>query len=348
EWGGDPMVMRRAARCLGLGFYAATDHSYDFAWNHPDYLSPADPVQRFDAFRRSLPADEPGMPVVLPAEEISCGNSRGENIHLLAIDHPDYLPGQGDGGRRGLDNRPDLSILQVLERLTESGAPAFAAHPRPGIGWLQRKIFRRGQWDPQDLRPGLHGLQIANGSWGRDFLSGRDLWVNDLLAGNRRLPIAGNDAHGDLNRATQVAFPLLRLGQTDLHRFGHQRTWIFPGHSPSRSSLREALTGAPCVISDGPWLGLSVPGAAHAVERSEGTGRIVGESLVEFGRIRRVVVFSHARSESAESVLLDLSPAALRVDSAFQVPADTRYVRAELWTESGHRALTRAVEPDPG
>ncbi|MBK9579189.1 MAG: hypothetical protein IPO40_19135 [Fibrobacteres bacterium] len=345
EWGGDPTMMREAARCMGMGFYAATDHSYDFAWEHPDYLRPADPHERFQAFRSSLPPDQAGEPVVLPAEEISCGNSRGENIHLLAIDHPDYIPGQGDGGRRGLDNRPDLSIPQVLEHLTKSGAPAFAAHPRPGIGWLQRKIFRRGQWDDVDLHAGIHGLQICNGSWGRDFMEGRGLWVQDLVAGNRRLPIAGNDAHGDLNRATQVAFPLVSLRQTDHHRFGNMRTWILPEGAPNRQSLRTALTGAPCVISDGPWLELRVPEAAHPAERSEGLGSVQARSLPEFGNIQRVLVFRHEPGQERETLVLDVSPAALESHHAFEVPADTRYVRAEILTESGNRALTRAVEP---
>ena len=345
EWGGDPTMMRDAARCMGMGFFAATDHSYDFAWEHPDYLRPADPTQRFQEFRSSLPPDLEGQPVVLPAEEISCGNSRGENIHLLAIDHPLYIPGQGDGGRRGLNNHPDLSIPEVLELLTESGAPALAAHPRPGIGWLQRKIFRRGQWDGTDLHAGIHGLQFCNGSWGRDFLEGRGLWVQDLVAGNRRLPIAGNDAHGDLNRATQVSLPLARLRQTDHHRFGAMRTWILPEGPPSRESLRKALTGAPCVISDGPWLGLRVPDAAHPAERSSGQGTLQAASLPEFGNIRRVLVFGHRRGQAREAVVLDASPASLHSEHSFELPPDTLYVRAELLTESGNRALTRAVEP---
>lgn len=348
EWGADPTVLREAARCMGLGFFAATDHSYDFAWEHPDYLRPTDPAARFAEFRRSLPPDLAGQPVVLPAEEISCGNSRGENIHLLAIDHPVYIPGQGDGGRRGLRNQPDLSIPQVLERLTESGAPAFAAHPRPGIGWLQRKLFRRGQWDKADLHPGIHGLQIGNGTWGRDFFEGRGLWVADLVQGNRRLPIAGNDAHGDLNRATQVAFPLVRLRQTDNHRFGNMRTWLLPEGPPTRDSLRKALTGAPCLISDGPWIELRLPDAVHAAERSGSHGTVRTASLPEFGNIRRVLVFCHHAGDPRETLVLDAHPHSLASEHSFELPASTRYVRSELVTESGFRALSRAVEPGGG
>jgi len=100
EWGGDPATMNRAAKCMGMGFWAATDHSYDFAWEHPDYMRPTDPVAKFARFRASLPQDSPGEPVVLPAEEVSCGNRDGRNVHLIVIDHPEYLPGQHDGRSR--------------------------------------------------------------------------------------------------------------------------------------------------------------------------------------------------------------------------------------------------------
>ena len=50
----------------------------------------------------------------------------------------------GDGGRRGFKNHPDLTIGEMLNRL--NGTPSFAAHPKAKIGWLERKIFRRGEW----------------------------------------------------------------------------------------------------------------------------------------------------------------------------------------------------------
>jgi hypothetical protein len=346
EWGGDPIVMRRAADCQNLGFWAATDHSYDFAWQHPDWLVPTDPAARFRDFRASLPVDEPGRSVVLPAEEVSCGNRDGRNVHLLVIDHPEYLPGQGDGGRRGLHNRPDLSIGQVLAETARSGAPAFAAHPKPGIGLVQRLLFRRGDWDHADLLPHLHGLQFWNGKVGDDFRQGRALWVADLLRGNRRLPIAGNDAHGDLNRATQVSRPLFQLHQTRSHRFGHARTWIHLDSEPSRESIRAALAGdTPTVLSDGPYLSLRVGGAAQAEERSSSGIELRAASPVEFGKIRAVRVYAHLRGSAKEDLLLNATPDAQDWSHRMDLPSGALYLRAEAETSKGHRALTRAVEP---
>jgi len=346
EWGGDPEVMRRAADCQNLGFWAATDHSYDFAWEHPDWLVPTDPAERFRAFRASLPADEPGRSVVLPAEEVSCGNRDGRNVHLLVIDHPDYLPGQGDGGRRGLRNRPDLTIGQVLAETARSGAPAFAAHPKPGIGTVQRLLFRRGDWDLPDLLPHLDGLQFWNGKPGDDFRHGRELWVADLLRGNRRLPIAGNDAHGDLNRATQVSRPLFQLRQTRSHRFGHARTWIHLDAEPSRTAIRAALAGdTPTILSDGPYLSLRVSGAANSEERSAWGIELRAISPVEFGKVRTVRVYAHIDGGAKEELVFNGTPDAQDWNHRLDTPAGAVYLRAEAETTKGHRALTRAVVP---
>ncbi len=348
EWGGDPVTMNNAAKCMGMGFWAATDHSYDFAWEHPDWMRPTDPVEKFARFRASLPADQPGEPVVLPAEEVSCGNRHGRNVHLIVIDHPEYIPGQGDGGRRWFSNRPDLTIEQVLSRAATSGAPAIAAHPRPGIGLLERLVFRRGNYDVSDLHQGLSGIQYWNGkSTGDDFRQGRALWVADLLRGNRRQPIAGNDAHGDLNRATQIKVPLVSLRQSTSHRFGHARTWIHLDEPPTRASLRRALSqGVPTILSNGPWIGLRVPSASMEALRSrDGMVGLDAKSLPEFGMLDRVRLFGQRRGELRETLLHEAYVGGEEYSHRLQLPLDFLYLRAELTTTKGFLALTGAVEP---
>lgn len=346
EWGGDPHVLGCAAKSMGLGFWAATDHSYDFAWAHPDWMRPADPMERFSKFRQSLAGNHDGQSIVLPAEEVSCGNRQGRNVHLLVLDHPEYIPGQGDGGRHWLQNRPDLSLAQVLERISTSGAPAFAAHPLPGIGMVERLLFRRGEWGLPDLLPGIHGLQFWNGHADDDFMRGRGLWVADLVLGGRRLPIAGNDAHGDLNRATQVSTPLLSLRQSQQHRFGHARTWIHMEEPPSREAIRRALSSdTPCVLSDGPWLSLRVADASREAERSVRGVDLDASSLTEFGKISVVRLYAHVRGAAREELVLDAAPVSLEWSHHLDVPPGADYLRAEAATSKGRRALTRAVVP---
>ncbi|MEN9355827.1 MAG: hypothetical protein RL318_3152, partial [Fibrobacterota bacterium] len=333
EFGADPLVMRAAAKALGMDFFAATDHSYDFAWESPNFMVPTDPVKNFSRYRQSLPIDQIGEPVVLPAEEVSCGNHLGQNVHLLVIDHPEYIPGQGDGGRRWLDNRPDLSLGRVLERTLASGAPAFAAHPVPGIAWLQRKLFRRGDYHAKDMLPGLTGLQFWNGHTGRDFEQGMNLWLKEALAGRILRPVAGNDAHGDLNRATHVRVPLLRLGMTQKHRFGHARTWLQLGEGVGveRASLRQALKTAPTLLSDGPYLWIDLHGSLSA------------RSLPEFGTWTEIVVW--VMRDGREEILLREEAATLELHRRLDLPAGTRWIRAQGKTNRGRTALTQIQIP---
>jgi hypothetical protein len=347
EWGGDPVVMNRAAACMGMGFWASTDHSYDFAWEHPDWMRPTDPLAKFARYREAIESASADGPIILPSEEVSCGNRDGRNVHLIVVDHPEYIPGQGDGGRRWFDNKPDLSLAQVLERIRPGGAPAIAAHPRPGIGMLQKFVFRRGDYDHADLHEGISGLQFWNGGRGDDFRQGRALWVQDLLRGSRRRPVAGNDAHGDLNRATQVGTPLFSLRQTRSHRFGHARTWLHLDEPPSRAALRRALAGdTPTTISNGPWLDLRVPGAAHPVRRSSRSDielhALSGEG---FGPVARIRLYGQRRGDPRETLLSDRTLRELDFHDRIEMPKDLVYARAELETANGFAALTEAIEP---
>lgn len=329
EFGADPSVLQAASKASGMDFFAATDHSYDFAWESPGFMVPADPAKAFARFRQSLPMDRPGEPVVLPAEEVSCGNHLGENVHLLVIDHPEYLPGQGDGGRRWFANRPDLSLAQVLERTLASGAPTFAAHPLPQISWLQRRIFRRGDYHSQDMLPGLTGLQFWNGHAGKDFEQGKQMWIRESAAGRFLRPVAGNDAHGDLNRATHVKVPLFRLGTTQKHRFGHARTWLSMGEGVEigRVNLREALKHAPVQLSDGPFLWVDAAGGLSA------------RSLPEFGQWAEITVW--VMRGDREEILLRETATTLEMHRRLELPPGCRWIRAEGRTVRGRRALTQ-------
>lgn len=336
EWGGDVQVMRRAAHAMGLHFFTANDHSYDFAWDHPDWMRPADAAIRFQAFRKEIHSrDHDGLPLALACEEVSCGNGAGENVHLIVCEHPAYIPGQGDGGRRWLDNRPDLSIPQVLDLLESSSAPAWAAHPRAPMGWVQRKIFRRGPWSDHDLDPRLLGTQFWNGKRGSDFTDGRGQWLRTILRhGTGLLPLAGNDAHGDLNRAIQVATPMVSLRQTRAHRFGHARTWMHPGSHPveSRTDLVALLRSRPpTVLSDGPWLSLQAPGAVHEAERSpDGNIHLAWQDLPGGPGIANTRIYGRFAGADRETLLHEASPGSTTGELSLPAPAGLAWVRAEL------------------
>ena len=234
EYGATPEVLQLAAKAVGLDFVSCTDHAYDFAFTQEDYTKEADsPVPRFQKLREEIAAlpvkDENGndMPLMLAGEEVSAGNSKGENVHMTVLAPEGYLPGLGDCGRYWLENRPTRSIKQILN-MTE--AHCFAAHPFQQMGMLEKFVFRRGYWKPEDLqlknKHSIRGLQFWNGIRDEGFKLGREFWINELGKGNYLLPIGGNDAHGDLNSMTAVDIPLISLKHTRAHTFGKVRTVI--------------------------------------------------------------------------------------------------------------------------
>jgi hypothetical protein len=346
EFGAPLDLMQQTADAVGLDFVLCTDHSYDFAYRRDRYLEPCDPTGNFAAYRaqaEALNASHPGRPTIVPGEEISCGNSRGENVHLLAFGHPDFVPGLGDGGRRGFRNRPDLTVAETLERLGDT--PSFAAHPKARIGLLERAIFRRGEWRGEDLATAglaggsrgrsVRGLQFWNGNLGPDYLDGKAFWVQELLRGNHLLPIGANDAHGDFNRNTGVKFPLVSLKQGRDHVFGRVRTLV-PAPGRDADSLRGAFRGDRCVCTDGPFAELV---------REDGGFRVAAFSTGDFGTLQSVTVYGAESGDASERVLSDwtFEDGPLHFEERIETPLSSGYARLEAITRQGRRAMTAAM-----
>ena len=151
EHGASPQIMQQAAKAVGLDFVSCTDHTYDFAYTTEDYTKEADtPLTRFDALREEIRIlnQAADMPLMIAGEEVSAGNSKGENVHMTVLGPSGYLPGLGDCGRNWLDNKPTLKISKLLEM---TDAHCFAAHPMQPMGYIEKFIFRRGYWSHKDL-----------------------------------------------------------------------------------------------------------------------------------------------------------------------------------------------------
>jgi hypothetical protein len=351
EFGAPLDLMQQTADAIGLDFVLCTDHSYDFHYCRDRFLEACDPHANFADYRaqaEALNQAHPERPTLVPGEEVSCGNSRGENVHLLTFGHPGFLPGLGDGGRRGLRNRPDLTVAETLELLGDT--PAFAAHPKAHIGWLERQIFRRGQWREEDLAIGaarpVGGLQFWNGNLGPDYVDGKAFWIEQLLKGHNLLPIGANDAHGDFNRNTGVKLPLVSLKQGRSHVFGRVRT-VVPSGDRDADALRAAFRGTggniKCLCTDGPFADLS-----PVVDSSEDGGfRVTAVSTPDYGTLHSVTVYGAARGETSERVLADWrfnteEEGPLQIEQRLPAPFSSGYLRLEAITRTGRRAMTAA------
>lgn len=253
EFGASPRVNQDMARQLGLDFVLLTDHSYDLQYDRLNYLNKVDAEPYFQSLRsRAMALNALDLPLILWGQEVSCGNYLGENVHLLVAGYPHFIPGEGDGGRRWLKNRPDLSISQVLD--LAQGYPCMAAHPRVRVGRLEKWLFRRGMWHSEDLDPRLCGLQFASGRWNRAAYQGQEFWQNALSRGARLNAVGGSDAHGDFNANYAMHLPLYKLKSSRAHLFGQMKTWI--QSSKDENSICQALIQGPTTASNGPWIGM--------------------------------------------------------------------------------------------
>ena len=341
EYGAPLPVLQAAGTALGLGYVVCTDHSYDFYYDRRRYMQPLDPDANFQEYRRTalaLNADHPST-LIIPGEEVSCGNHRGENVHLLVAGHPEFIPGLGDGGRRWLNNRPDLPVGEVLERAR--GIPCFAAHPRSRVGALERFVFRRGMWHESDVRPrgaarAVDGLQFWNGHRGADYAQGRAFWVERLLSGERISPIAANDAHGDLNRCIGVKLPLFSLYQGHNHVYGNVRT-VVRAEERTVAGIQAGLSAGRICCTDGPFL---------ALEQDGGACRAEALSTPDYGPLARISIWAGARGAARETLVKTWAWDAagpMEFRESVPPPGGAAYLRAEAATAEKRFALSAPV-----
>jgi hypothetical protein len=261
-----------------------------------------------------------GLDGMIAGEEISCGNLKKQNVHLLTFGNEHYVEGHGDGGRRWWNTKPDLTISEAIGKNI-----CFAAHPKLQMLFLEKLLLKRGHWSFKDLTENkIYGIEFWNGFRGKDFYEGRKLWIKCLLAGHKLLPLGGNDAHGDLNSYTAVKKPLWSLKNNNEHIFGLVRTVIPNTGKPPFSEVPENL-----YVTDGPALWF---------EKTDEKGKFIlhAKSTEDFGKFLNINIF---KTEKKEEMQVSNS---LSYD--FEVSLhDNLYVRAECETSKGKFALTAAI-----
>lgn len=378
EHGATPAVFQQAATAIGLDFVSLTDHAYDFAFLTEDYTKEApSPLPRFEALRKEVAdcnltekanGQNTAAPLMIAGEEVSVGNSKGENVHMTVLGPSGYLPGLGDCGRNWLDNKPSFKIPQIL-KMTE--APCFAAHPHQQMGYLEKFVFRRGYWKSEDLQTQsphpIRGIQFWNGLRDEGFMLGREWWIQELGKENFVLPIGGNDAHGDLNDTTAVNLPLFTLKNNRHHVFGKVRTVVQLPTAQQDSGQQEkptprntnvvangltcelvqkAFSGDNCYVTDGPALWwertLDSNGRNSGLLFHARSNQDLG------GCFRYIKIFGRRRLPGGKLSPREELHLASQVATlpSVDIPVDFEnyvYLRAECETATGKFALTSAA-----
>ena len=311
EFGAPIEIAAAMGKAMGLNWLVAADHSYDLDIAVGKFFEHDPKLTRWRKVREdaSIVNLNNGF-VVVPAEEVSCGNCRSHNIHLLAFDTPQFIPGKGDGVKRGLNKRPDLTLRQCLNRINKVAGFAYAAHPEVGNGFLGTLMLNRDHWRDLDYaQGGYSGLQFWNGERDKRFNKSYEKWIQLLLEGRKLYVLGGNDAHGDFNRSRKVKYPNTKLVESDDHIFGKTRTYAYCGNDLSVTRILDALRNGRTVVTNGPIAVLHArndsgltASVGDDIAGKAFTLTISARSSEEFGPIDRIDLYRGDLVEKLEQI----------------------------------------------
>ncbi len=335
---------------LGLDFFIVADHSYNLD-NSMEFPFENDAsLPRWNALQKLLNEYESNdYSIPIRAEEVSCGNGKGENVHLLILNSPKFIPGNGDCEDNYPDRKPTMTINDVLDLMGDE-AIAVAAHPldNPSLG--QKIIFNRGQWSKEDLKDErIIGLQILNGLPDGAFYDGLELWKELLLEGHKKIILAGNDAHGNFNKFRQIKIPFLSMHQHEKQLFGQVRTALFYSEKNSASIL-EAIRKRKAQISTGPISDITIVSKEGELFRigdelslESGELKIQAVSSKEYGKLKKVSVVAGDLTAMRESVLHEFTD--FESDHIFEKSMSIgfksiSYIRMETFTDGANKPFS--------
>jgi len=360
EFGAPVDVAVIMGKAIGLNWFAVTDHSYDLDIAIGEYFERDPEHTRWQTVHDNVKnANQMNDDfIVLPAEEVSCGNCKEHNVHLLAFNVPDFIPGSGDGVKNGLlRKKPDLTIQETLKIIKDGGGFAYAAHPEVGNGFMGTLLLNRGHWHYKDLAlDGCAGMQFWNGEFNPKFDYSREIWKRLLLDGYKSFLLGGNDAHGDFNRCRSVKYPNTKLKENESHVFGKVRTYANCGDNLSETCILDALKNGKTVVTNGPISILQVQNdngrIANIGEQIDGRDfklLIKAISSNEFGKIERIDLYKGdmvSKSEKLEKTFLPESSDSHKHDFSHKIEGNSKcYVRLEAFSSTNEREYKCFTNP---
>ena len=315
EFGASLEATRLMSRAIGLGFFCATDHSYDLDDHENNYLENDPELKKWKSFKNEVKNinSNPGDVIVIPGEEVSVRNSEDKNVHLLIYNSDRFFPGAGDSGEKWFRNLSDLSISEVISELDNSSL-VISAHPSETPPFLQRLLINRGSWKYRDcIKSGLNGLQFINGGGHSSIEKSKNFWINLLLQGNRLTGIAGNDAHGNFSRFRQIGFPFITMKEHYLHLFGKWRTGIYlKNNKCDLEAILNAFKSGNCFMTNGPAILLEVFTANGHYSMGEKCKapvkcKIKVRSTVEFGSLNSIKIIRGDLNKKQEIIYYEIN-----------------------------------------
>jgi hypothetical protein len=363
EFGAPLEASAKLSRTIGLSFFCVTDHSYDLDDSAGNYLLNDTNLPKWLEMQQEV--DDHNLRnkdfVIVRGEEVTCRNSKDQNIHLLILGNRKFFHGSGDGAEKWLKTHSENSIKDVIDN-AEPSAISFAAHPKERVSFLQRLLLRRGQWNRRDLdNSKLTGIQFANGHISDGFWEGYRQWIEALLQGKKLLILAGDDAHGNFNRFRQIGIPFFKIRETGYQLFGKMRTGVFI-KSISEENILQAIRSGRSIITDGPVVNLFIDTPTHEIsnigESITGKKHLISlevSSSNEYGSIDSIKVLMGSIGGNETAIISEKLSHEYSVQRDFSLEiVRISYIRAEVWTSAcnsidaqAHFCLTNPIWLSP-
>jgi hypothetical protein len=343
EFGTPLEASSQLSQAIGLSFFCVTDHSYDLDDSVDNYLVNDSNLPKWNLLQQEVDDQNSRHQdfVIVRGEEVTCRNSKDQNIHLLLLGNRKFFYGSGDGAERWLKTRSENSIYEILNSV-EPSILSFAAHPKERVSFLQRLLLRRGKWLQQDfIHSQLTGIQFVNGYVSDGFWQGYHQWIELLLEGKRMFVLAGDDAHGNFNRFRQIGIPFLKIRETGHQLFGKMRTGVYL-ESLSEENILRAIHSGKTIVTDGPAVNLLIDSPTHEISSIGET--VIGNkhsvslevrSSSEYGAIDSIKVFIGSVGVKEMVIISEKLSQKHTANRNFSLEITRKsYIRAEVWTSS--------------
>ncbi len=339
EFGADIQSTVQIAKSIGLKWLFITDHSYDLDDTLDDYTKKDPALPKWKAMKKDVSKIDKEDFRVIAGEEVSIGNYKGRNVHLLAVNHDKFIEGSGDSAEEWFKNKPQRFLKEVYKLHTDDNL-FIAAHPNEKVPFLQKITLRRGNWSIKDyLESDVNFLQIINNSNFDSVEESIFYWKELLLKGYKFYLLAGNDAHGNFNVMRQIKVPFLKLFSSNDQVFGK----FFTMFHFERNEPISGLKSGEIIVSNGPFLDFYLESGSKKyhigsnTEITKGALHYQAKTTQEFGEINRISLFIGDYSSRKEKRIKN-------VKNNIEVTLPEKgYIRMELRTRKMGRVITNPI-----
>ncbi len=330
EFGADIHSTKVLAKAMGLSWFFVTDHSYDLDDYENDYLKNDPRLRKWEKMKQDCKNEDSNELRVLFGEEVSIGNKKNRNVHLLAIQNKKFIQGKGDGAEIWFRNKPDRKIKEIPKLISKKNL-FIAAHPNEEVPFMQYLTLRRGNWSPEDYGNGeITHLQLINSDVKNDITKNIFYWKKLLLSGKKFYLIAGNDSHGNFNFMKQIKIPFKKLFISKKQIFGNFMT-VFKYH---KNKPINGLKNGCIIVSNGPFINFSLMASnkefyiGDSIKEGVYIINIEKKTSLEFGEIRSVTLLHGDLEQNKEDKIY------LKTGDKIKVKKKS-YLRMELITTNG-------------